>query len=212
VAIVEEGSMPVDVGQTAPTFSLPAANRDATVSLDDYRGKTPVLLALFRGLYCPFCRHQIARLSVTAAKVRDMGVETLGVVATPASRARLYFRFHESRIPLAADPDLTTHKAYGIPGLPMTAELAQMVNDRALAFAREHNLAAAPASAHNDINAIDGYQPTAADEADFERHQAQLIGQFLIGVDGVIRWVNIEQAPGDFPSDAELLASVRASS
>jgi peroxiredoxin len=202
--------MPLDVGQTAPNFVLPAANREATVSLDDYRGKAPVLLALFRGLYCPFCRHQIARLGVTAGKLRDAGIETVGVVATPASRARLYFRFHEAPIPLAADPDLTTHRAYGVPGMPMTAELVHMVNERAFTFAREHGLPATPASAHDDINAIDGYQPTAGDEADFERHQAQLTGQFLIGVDGVIRWVNVEQAPGDFPSEAELLASVRA--
>jgi peroxiredoxin len=203
--------MPVDVGQTAPNFTLPSANRETTISLGDYRGKTPVLLALFRGLYCPFCRHQIARLAVTAGKLRDAGIETLGVVATPASRARLYFRFHEARIPLVADPDLTTHKAYGVPGgIAITPELAQMVDARAVAFAREHGLPATPGSAHSDINAIDGYQPTADDQADFERHQAQFIGQFLIDVDGVVRWVNIEKAPGDFPTEAELLASVRA--
>ncbi len=55
--------MSVDVGQSAPGVTLPAANREGDVSLSDYRGKSPVLLALFRGLYCPFCRHQIARLA-----------------------------------------------------------------------------------------------------------------------------------------------------
>ena len=62
--------MPVDVGQSAPGFTLPSANKEGSVSLSDYRGKAPVLLALFRGLYCPFCRHQIARLAVTADKLR----------------------------------------------------------------------------------------------------------------------------------------------
>ena len=204
--------MPLEVGQTAPTFTLPSANREATISLEDYRGKTSVLLALFRGLYCPFCRHQIARLSVTAGKLRDAGIETVGIVATPPSRARLYFRFHEARIPLAADPELSTHKAYGAPGgIPITPELLQIVDERSLAFAREHALAAKPGTAFGDINAIDGYQPTADDHADFERHQAQFIGQFLIDVDGVVRWVNIEKTPGDFPSEAELLARVHAS-
>ena len=42
---------PVQVGEPAPDFTLPAADREATVSLGDYRGKRPVLLALFRGLY-----------------------------------------------------------------------------------------------------------------------------------------------------------------
>src|SRR5438552_398128 len=110
----------------------PAANKEGSVSLSDYRGKAPVLLALFRGLYCPFCRHQIARLAVTADKLREAGVETLGVVATPAERARLYFRFRQARIPLAADPDLTTHRAYGLPGMPLTPELGQVVDGLAL--------------------------------------------------------------------------------
>ncbi len=42
---------PVQPGEPAPDFSLPAADREGTMSLADYRGKSPVLLALFRGLY-----------------------------------------------------------------------------------------------------------------------------------------------------------------
>jgi peroxiredoxin len=202
--------MPIEIGERAPDFTLPAASREGDLSLADYRGKSPVLLALFRGLYCPFCRHQIARLGATAEKLRGEGIETLGVVATPASRARMYFRFHQARIPLAADPDLTTHRAYGVPGLPMSPELGQALDEVALAFAREQGIPATPGSAHAAINAIDGYQPTAEDQADFDRHQAQLIGQFLIDREGVVRWVNIERAPAEFPTDAELMTVVRA--
>ncbi len=42
---------PVQPGEPAPEFMLPAANREGSVSLTDYRGKSPVLLALYRGLY-----------------------------------------------------------------------------------------------------------------------------------------------------------------
>jgi peroxiredoxin len=42
---------PVQPGEPAPDFTLPAANREGSVSLADYRGKSPVLLALYRGLY-----------------------------------------------------------------------------------------------------------------------------------------------------------------
>ena len=42
---------PVAVGELAPDFTLPAAHGEVTVSLADYRGRSPVLLALFRGLY-----------------------------------------------------------------------------------------------------------------------------------------------------------------
>jgi peroxiredoxin len=202
--------MPIDVGQAAPDFTLPAANKEGNVSLAEHRGKRAVLLAIFRGLYCPFCRHQIAQLAVTADKLRAAGVETLGIVATPAERSRLYFRFHQARFPLGADPDLTTHRAYGLPGMPVTPEIMQAVEQNAVAYGRQHGVPVKPGSAFADLNAIDGYAPTTDDQGDFQRHQAQFIGQFLVGKDGVVRWVNIERAPGEFPSEADLLATAKS--
>jgi peroxiredoxin len=46
-----ESRPPLQPGEPAPDFTLLAANRDGLVSLADYRGRTPVLLALYRGLY-----------------------------------------------------------------------------------------------------------------------------------------------------------------
>jgi peroxiredoxin len=43
---------PVQSGEPAPDFALPAAHRaEGLVSLADYRGRSPVLVALFRGVY-----------------------------------------------------------------------------------------------------------------------------------------------------------------
>ncbi len=42
---------PVQPGETAPDFSLPAAHGPGTVSLSEFRGRSPVLLALLRGVY-----------------------------------------------------------------------------------------------------------------------------------------------------------------
>ena len=74
-------------------------------------------MALFRGLYCPFCRRAVARMSLAAQALRDEGVESLAVVATTADNARLYFRFHPARMPMAADPEFVTHRSYGVPAL-----------------------------------------------------------------------------------------------
>lgn len=46
-----EARPPVQPGDQAPDFTLPAAHREGFVSLADYRGRSPVLLALLRGLY-----------------------------------------------------------------------------------------------------------------------------------------------------------------
>ena len=42
---------PIQPGDRAPSFSLPAVNREGVVCVDDYRGKHPVLVGLFRGLH-----------------------------------------------------------------------------------------------------------------------------------------------------------------
>ena len=42
---------PLRSGDPAPDFALPAVNRDGQVSLGDYRGRSPVLVGLFRGLH-----------------------------------------------------------------------------------------------------------------------------------------------------------------
>ena len=44
-------SNPLRSGDPAPAFALPAVNREGQVSLDDYRGRSPVLVGLFRGLH-----------------------------------------------------------------------------------------------------------------------------------------------------------------
>ena len=44
-------SRPFGPGDPAPAFTLPAVNREGQVSLADYRGRTPVLIGLFRGLH-----------------------------------------------------------------------------------------------------------------------------------------------------------------
>ena len=47
----EERRQPLQPGERAPDFTLPAADREGTVSLAEYCDRGPVLLALFRGLY-----------------------------------------------------------------------------------------------------------------------------------------------------------------
>ena len=68
---------PLGPGDPAPDFTLRAVGSEGTVSLADYRGKAPVLLAFERGLWCAFCRRHLARLSGIRDKLASLGVETL---------------------------------------------------------------------------------------------------------------------------------------
>ena len=68
---------PLQPGDAAPDFALPAVNGEGLVSLSDYRGKRAVLIGLYRGLHCPFCRRQITRLSATQKLLTQVGLRRL---------------------------------------------------------------------------------------------------------------------------------------
>ena len=188
-------------GDQAPGFELPAADREGVVSLADYRGNRPVLLALFRGLYCPFCRRQLVQLAVSAEKLAALGVATVAIVATAPERTRIYFRFR---------PDLTTHRAYGLQSLPKTPAVMQMVEAAAAAMARELGIPTKPGQAGEAIQRFDGFELVESDRHDAARDEALIIGQFLIDRDGIVRWMNIEQEPGELLSHKRLASAVNS--
>ncbi len=213
-----ERQTPVGPGEPAPDFTLPAADREGFVSLADYRRRTPLLLTLNRGLWCPFCRRHIARLGGTRAKLRSVGVETLAVVATEPERARLYLRFRPTSVPLAADPGLITHRSYGLPQPALTPELLQAARSVRVNPAGDLPEPVPVLEVSDIANRMDGFEFTDTDRDDMERQFAagpQLAGQFLVDIDGIVRWANIECAEGldgagKYPSDEELLTAARA--
>ena len=71
-----QGQMPIQPGDRAPDFVVPSVNDDRTISLADYRGKTPVLLGLFRGLYCPFCRRSMAQMAAASSPVASLSASS----------------------------------------------------------------------------------------------------------------------------------------
>jgi peroxiredoxin len=77
---------PVSIGDPAPEFVLAAVDRNETVSLADYRGRSPLFLALFIGLWCPFCRRSLAQMGTTEARLKASGIETRRVAGfSPAA-------------------------------------------------------------------------------------------------------------------------------
>ena len=206
---------PVTPGDAAPDFSLPAIHRDGTVSLADYTGRSALLLVLFRGLYCPFCRRAVAQFSAMHDKLRQAGVEPLAVVATDADNARLYFRLRPAKIALAADPACSIHHAYGLPSMVMDEQLVQALAAVKINPTGELPQAMNVFEAGPILNQMDGYSPNDTDQRDMVRQGAQIKGQFLLDRHGVVRWSNIECANdgpagfGRFPTEDELLGALR---
>ena len=167
------------------------------------------------GLWCPFCRRQIVRIGSTEGKLKSVGVESLGIVATSPDNAQLYFKFRPTRLRLGADPELSTHRAYGVPRPKMDATLIEAANAIRLNPYGELPEPLPMMEAVAALGRLDGHAETPTDSADRERQMPQLKAQYLIDRDGIVRWANIECAKGlatlgEFPSDEEILAAAQA--
>lgn len=201
------------IGQPAPDFRLPAVHAAADISLSDYRGRSHLLLAIFVGLYCPFCRRNIVQLGGTQDKLRPRGVEVLGVVATEIDNARLYFKYRPARVPLVADPELEIHRAYSLPRVPVTDQMMAEAATLRINPTGELPEPVPLPQIGGMLDRADGFTRTDADLRDIDRQWPQLKGQFLIDRDGIVRWANVERPEdyparvGAFPSDEELLAA-----
>jgi peroxiredoxin len=203
-------------GEPAPEFRLPAVHREGTVSLADYRGRSAVLLAFFRGIYCPFCRRQIAKLGLSRDKLLAAGVETLAVVASNLQRTRLYFQYRPTRVALAVDPDLITHHAFGVRKFPVTAELVEAVHTVQTDAMGELPRPMSIPEAANALDEQDKFEFTETDTREAEEQFPMDVGRFLVDRDGIVRWVYLESAReglagiGRVPSEEEVLAVARA--
>jgi len=211
----------LQVGESAPNFTLPAINREGTVSLAAYRGRSPLLVGLFRGLYCPLCRRKIAQMGLEREKLLAAGVETLGIMATKLEHARLYFRYHPTPLPLAADPTMSTLRDFSVPKPQVTPQLLQGYQSVRVDPYSELSEPVPITELATTLNHLDGYEYSKTDLDEIQQQwgfdtATQLMGRFLIDRDGIVQWVDIECAKdglagfGKLSSEAELLAAVRA--
>jgi peroxiredoxin len=214
---------PLQPGDAVPDFTLPSANREGTISLNDLRGR-PFLIGFFRGLHCPFCRRQVVQLASVQPALQAAGVETIAVVNTPVERARMYFRHRPTPATLLSDPDCATHRAFGVPWgnfqpddspeprkWPYRAELAEFMAAR-INPTGELDGPLQPMEINTVLNARDGFEMETTDHAILEAHPSQLVGHFLVDAGGKVAWTQIEamEGPnglGTLPTAAELIAA-----
>ena len=219
---------PLQPGDAAPSFRLPAVNRDGLVSLEDYRGKCAVMVGLFKGLHCPFCRRHIARMAVATDKLSEEGIATLAIVNTQLERARQYFRYRPTRVELASDPEVQTHRAFGVSKvviLPDSADPQELQWPKTGTMAQLMSLSINPdgelpqkmglMAAFELLNQQDGFEMTDVDQQMFAAHGTQLNSQFLIDANGVIRWSFVEAQGGpdelcSMPGEDEMIAAAKA--
>jgi peroxiredoxin len=208
-------TQPVGPGQPAPDFTLPAVAGEDTISLSDFRGRSPVFLALMVGLWCPFCRRALAEISGYEGKLKALGVESVAVVATDPENARMYFRFRPTKLRLASDPYLSTHRAFGVPKPEPTPEMLEALEQIIVNPYGELPQAMPLPAAAKELDRIDGFVPSAKDQAEIDRQWPQLKALFMIDREGIVRWANIEcqdeglAGVGKLPSEDQIIDAAR---
>ena len=213
---------PLQPGDRAPNVVLDAITQEGKIALDDFRGQKPVLVGLFRGLHCPFCRRHIAAQARLDPELRQKGVESLTVVNTPIDRARLYFRYHPMpNLLAAADPERASHRAFGLPNLEFTENETDWPHKVSMSAAQAMHINLPgelpgpmdPFAAAELLDKKDGYELTEADQQMIATGHGQLVGQFLLDRQGIVRWSFTEVPEGGrymfgAPNPQELMSAV----
>ncbi|RJT27884.1 AhpC/TSA family protein [Mesorhizobium waimense] len=175
---------PLQPGDRAPNIVLDAISRDGKIALTDFRGRSPLLIGLFRGLHCAFCRRNVAAMAQLEPALRERGVECLAVVNTPVERARLYFRYHPAPDLLAAsDPERASHRAFGLREVGMDEVMGIRTH-----LPGELPEPMDPMAMDEFLNKKEGYEITEADQRMMASAKELLVGQFLIDRGGIVRW------------------------
>jgi peroxiredoxin len=214
--------VPLQPGDRAPNVVLDAITQEGKIALDDFRGQKPVLVGLFRGLHCAFCRRHIAAQARLDPELREKGVESLTVVNTPIERARLYFRYHPIPNLLAAsDPERASHRAFGLPNLEFTENETNWPYKVSMAAVKDMRVDIPgelpgpmdPIAAGEILGKRDHYELTEADEQMMVMGHGQLAGQFLLDRQGIVRWSFTEVPEGGrymfgAPNPQELMSAV----
>jgi peroxiredoxin len=196
---------PLQPGDVAPNVVLDAITREGKVAIDDFRGRTPVLISLCRGLHCPYTRRRITAMAQLEPALREKGVDMLTVINIPIERARLYFRYRPiPNLLAAADPERVSHRAFGLPNVEFTQDESDWPRKLAMSqlMSMKINVTGElpepldPFAAWAALNQMHGYETTDADQQVIASGTGQLVGDFLLDREGIIRW-SFTEVEGD---------------
>jgi peroxiredoxin len=109
---------PVDIGEKAPDFTLPALTQ-GPLSLHDF-GRQVVVLN-FWATWCPPCVEEAPSLEKFAEQMRAHGVTVFGVsVDQDAAALQAFAERQRLSFPIARDPDRSVANRYGTFQFPET--------------------------------------------------------------------------------------------
>ncbi len=104
----------IEVGDSAPDFELRGTG-DRTVRLTDFRGRW-LVLAFYPGDFTPVCTRQFCAYRDAADRLDELDAEVLGVSPQTLESHERFRAKYGLTVPLLADPERETIRAYGVLG------------------------------------------------------------------------------------------------
>jgi len=101
------------VGSVAPDFRLASA-QGGELGPQDFRGAKRLVLWFSKGLFCPFCRRNMAQLGLRYPEIEALGAEVLQVTHNTLDEARGYLKHYPMKFPYLCDAERTVHGRYGV--------------------------------------------------------------------------------------------------
>src|SRR6185295_6833931 len=104
----------IAVGDSAPDFELPGTGGH-TARLADFRGRW-LVLAFYPGDFTPVCTRQFCSYRDAADRLDELDAEVVGVSPQSLDSHERFRAKYGLTVPLLADPERKTIRAYGVLG------------------------------------------------------------------------------------------------
>ncbi|ADT98623.1 MULTISPECIES: thioredoxin-dependent thiol peroxidase [Mycolicibacterium] len=101
----------LEVGDKAPTFSLPDADGN-TVSLSDYKGRK-VIVYFYPAASTPGCTKQACDFRDSLAELNDAGLDIIGISPDKPEKLAKFRDAEKLTFPLLSDPEKKVLEAWG---------------------------------------------------------------------------------------------------
>lgn len=122
--------MPVEVGDRAPSFTLPSNSWDESVSLENFTQEGPVVLFFYPGDWSSVCTHQMGQLQEQIGRFEERGAKVLAISADTPWSHRAFAEDRGIEFPLLSDFDREVISSYGVAHEAGFPERSYFVIDR----------------------------------------------------------------------------------
>ncbi len=103
----------VEVGEAAPNFTLPDAERQPR-SLKEFVAKGPVVLAFYFADFTGVCTKEMCFFSDGVKKFEDLKAQVVGISADSPFSHKAFAEKHNIKVPLLSDWNREVIKSYGV--------------------------------------------------------------------------------------------------